>query len=64
MAPVAAQQIWIWPNIPPAANGWGTKCVVPGLTPGWDLYPSFFTLAQHTPGTPGSIIREPLILGK
>jgi hypothetical protein len=60
----------LWPNksgydqFPQAGNGWGTMCVVLGLTPGRDMYSPFFTSARHTPRTLGSIIREPPILGK
>jgi hypothetical protein len=52
------------PVLSSSKNGWGTKCVLPGLTPWRDLYQSLFYLSSHTPGTLGSIIREPPILGK
>jgi hypothetical protein len=45
-------------------NGYGTRCVVTGLTPGRDLYQSLFYPDSHTLGTPDSITWEPSILGK
>jgi hypothetical protein len=59
---VMAQHIYIWPSFPPTPNGSGTKCVVPRLTPGRDLYLPPFTPVQTHTQDQGSITWELLFL--